>query len=376
MAEVKKRLNFVDMAKGLAILGVVGYHLLAPSPARTFLTHICDALVIAFFFFSGYFYRPGKRTVIDSIKSRVTSLLGPFVHYSTVFWVIGTIYYVAMGLVPLFEALCCLRNFYGGCIWNRVIQGWFNWEYYKLGSRYPFLADFWFLLAMFFASVVFFPIADRVLNSKGKTLGISVVFIAATAALRYFDISLPYNLQIVPFWTAIMLLGAFAGHQKLFDIEGLSGSGAKEWICALVALAGGIGLLMWKEPCANLFRGTFAAEPQNEPMAVVLCVVASLLFIWGVGEVCKLVELAGMRVQELSWLGSHSLIVYLYHMFFAWIVCTITGFSMKYEEPIAPEVLWGSVALTFGCLALCILRDIIGEKLTKAWEQRKTAAQA
>jgi hypothetical protein len=61
-------------------------------------------------------------------------------------------------------------------------------------------------------------------------------------------------------------------------------------------------------------------------------------------------------------------------MFFAWIVCIITGFSMKYEEPIAPEVLWGSVALTLGCLALCILRDIIGEKLTKAWEQRKATA--
>ena len=376
MAEVKQRLNFVDMVKGLAILGVVGYHLLAPSPVHTFLSHIGDSLLVSFFFLSGYFYRPGKRTVIDSIKSRVTSLLGPFVRYSTVFWVIGTIYLVAMGLAPLFEALCCLRNFYGGCIWNRVIQGWFHWEYYKLGSRYPFLADFWFLLAMFFASVIFFPIADRVLNSKGKTLGTSVVLIAVTAVLRYFDISLPYNLQIVPFWAAMMLLGAFAGHQKLFDIEGLSGSGAKEWICALVALAAGIGLSMWKEPCMNVFRGVFAAEPQNEPMAIVLCVVASLLFVWGLAEVCKLIELAGVRVTELSWLGSHSLIVYLYHMFFAWIVCIITGFSLKYETPVSTAVLWQSVALTLGVLALCILRDIIGEKIAAYWEQRKAAAQA
>ena len=35
-----------------------------------------------------------------------------------------------------------------------------QWDYYSLGKRYLFLADFWFLIALFLSSVLFFPIAD------------------------------------------------------------------------------------------------------------------------------------------------------------------------------------------------------------------------
>lgn len=52
----KKRLNYVDMVKGLAIITVVCYHLLAPNTFRTVvIDHIMMPLLVSFFFFAVFF---------------------------------------------------------------------------------------------------------------------------------------------------------------------------------------------------------------------------------------------------------------------------------------------------------------------------------
>ena len=117
---------------------------------------------------------------------------------------IGHTYLIIAKQETVMEALCCLRNFFAGCIWNRVIQNWFGWNYYKLGSRYMFLAGFWFLPALFFASVLFFPIADLTAGTGKKTGIAAFLLFGLTAVLRAFKADLPYNLQIVPFWAAFL----------------------------------------------------------------------------------------------------------------------------------------------------------------------------
>ena len=68
-----------------------------------------------------------------------------------------------------------------------------------------------------------------------------------------------------------------------------------------------------------------------------------------------------MRVGELCWLGSHSLLIYLYHMFYAWIICVVTGFSLKYQAPVTTGVLVKSLLLTIACLGLFTLGYIIAD---------------
>ena len=320
MAETKGRLQFVDMVKGIAILAVVFYHLTAPCGFRYELEHITESLMIAFFFFSGYFYKVGRRTLGESILTRFKATIIPFIKYSLIFWVTGSAYLLAAGLETIKDALCCLRNFYAGCIWNRVIQDWFGWDYHSLGKRYMFLADFWFLLALFLASVLFFVVAKFVLPSKWKTLTATAVLFAVTGVLRAFAVSLPYNLQLIPFWAAFLLLGSLAKYNSAFELKWMSG--AKGWIISLFALAAGVAIAMSKEPSTNLFRGCF---PENEVVNMLLVIVSSLLVIWGVGNLCRLAETSGIRVKELSWLGSHSLLIYLFHMFFAWLISIFTG---------------------------------------------------
>lgn len=237
----------------------------------------------------------------------------------------------------------------------------FQWEYYSLGKRYMFLADFWFLLALFFSSIIFFPIADAVLNSKPKTLLTAGGLLAATGIMRHFAVDLPYNIQLIPFWCAFMLLGAFFGQNGLFEIEGLSG--AKGWLAAVAALAAGTAMAMVITPSVNLFRGSFA-EP--EAVSLVLVSVSSLLIIWGLGEVCRLIELAGARVTELSWLGSHTMTVYLFHVFIAWLISILTGYPLSYDPA---AVTAGTVvkSLLFACavLAICIGIDIGRDRLAQ-----------
>ncbi len=353
-----KRLNFVDMMKGIATLIIVMYHILAPCGFKTFVDHILPSALVAFFFYSGYFYKPGAKSFSENLKTRAKALLIPFFKFSLFFWLIGSIVMVATQVEPIKEAFLCLRNFYGGCIWNRNIQDLFGWEYYHLGKRYSFLADFWFLISLMFASIIFFPIADRVLKSKVKTIISVIILFAITGALRAFQITLPYNLQLVPFWTGWLLLGTLAGQYKLFEIKALEG--IKEVVLALISLGIGIAISMYIEPNGNMYRGTFN---ENEVLNMIYVIVCACLIIWGGSVLCKCAENAGIRVKEISWIGSHSLLIYLYHMFFAWIICQITGFSMKYEEPVEMATVWKSVLLCAVCFTLCVLRYVIEDKI-------------
>ena len=353
-----QRLNFADMMKGVTILVMVIYHILAPCGFKTFINHILASALVVFFFYSGYFYKPGAKPFLENLKSRAKALLIPFFKYSLFFWLVGSIVMVIQKVEPINEAFLCLRNFFAGCIWNRNIQDWFGWEYYHLGKRYSFLGDFWFLIAMMFASIIFFPIADRVLKSAVKTIIAVVLLFAITGALRTYQITLPYNLQLVPFWAGCLLLGTLAGQYKLLEIKAFEG--AKEVVLAIISLGIGIAICMYKEPDLNTYRGTFV---ENEVYNMTLVIVSSIFIIWGGSVLCKCIESAGIRVKEISWLGSHSLLIYLYHMFFAWIICQITGFSMKYEEPVEMATVGKSALLCAACLTLCILRYVIEDKI-------------
>ena len=354
-----KRLYFVDMIKGLAILIVVCYHLLAPNAFRVnFIDHILFPALASFFILAGYFYKPGKRSFVENVKARAKSLLIPFVLYGLIFWLIGSVYLLITKQSAIIEALGCLRNFFAGCIWNRVIQNWFGWDYYKLGSRYIFLAPLWFLPALFFACVVFFAIADRVLGSRKKTLITAAMFFAVTGILRQFKVDLPYNLQLTPYWAAFVLLGAFSHQEKLFELDSLTG--AKGWCCALIGLAAGLGILFWREPILYTFRGYF---PDPEVLNMIFSIFIALLCTWGFGMIFHLTEESGCRVTELAWLGSHSQTIFLFHVFYAWVISIITGFSLRYPDPVTNDIFWKSAALTCGALGLSILTAVIKDRI-------------
>ncbi|MCR4762063.1 MAG: acyltransferase [Lachnospiraceae bacterium] len=348
----RKRLNYADMMKGLAVAMVVVYHTVAPGSIKSFTEHMGDVMLATFFFYSGYFYNVGKKSFGSNVAARAKALLIPFFGYSFLFWLIGTIYLVVTGQAPLPECLACLRNFYGGCIWNTDIQNIFGWEYYKLGSRYIFLADLWFLPAMMFASILFFAIADFVL--KNRTVACLTVFIlfAVTGVFCAMKTTLAYNVHLVPFWAGIMLTGTWCRQGRVIETDKLSGKA--HVALAAISTVMGIAVAMLKGPATNLFRGSFGTsfdDPQIQ--AMLLSVLDSALVIWGMSTICIMAENKGIRTKELVWLGRNSMSIYVYHMFFAWVISRVMGFSLKYEEPVSMSSLILSLIFAVVCLGLC-----------------------
>ena len=66
----KKRLQFIDAIKGVAIVWIIMYHLIAPCGFKNVIIQVSELFVTAFFFYSGYFHKPGKgqRPVLRSNK--------------------------------------------------------------------------------------------------------------------------------------------------------------------------------------------------------------------------------------------------------------------------------------------------------------------
>ena len=98
---------------------------------------------------------------------------------------------------------------------------------------------------------------------------------------------------------------------------------------------------------------------------MILCIAAAVPFVWGIGMLFAQIEKAGMRLNEIAWIGSHSLFLYVFHMFYAWIIGIITGFPVLHQEPVSSDVLAGSILVTAVCIALCILRGLLSDRLKK-----------
>ena len=353
-----KRLQYVDALKGIGILWIIFYHLTAEGGLKTYvLNPLMELFLVLFFFFSGYFHKPNKTPIGKSIGKRALSLLVPFVVYALIFWVIGTLYLTLTNQAPFMETLGCLRNFFIGAIWNRDIQGWFHWEYYSLGKRYFYLADFWFLLAMFFASVLFFLIIDKILKKAPIALGVATILFALTGVCVGLHFTLPYNLHMVPYWTAFMVLGAFVGNRKLIELPSLE-RGPK-YAIGVTMLVASIAIALLKTPALNQFRGSFGGD--NEVVSMLLCIASALPFLGGIGILFQQFEQDGLRFNEASWLGTHSFTYYLFHMFYAWLLSIIFGFSvLKMEWWVGLLVAMASIAL---CTGQCLLMDFIARKM-------------
>lgn len=353
----KKRVKFIDMVKGLTMLCIALFHIIAPGTVRTVIAGMCAVLFFSFFFYSGYLYTPGKNSIKRSIVNRCKGLLKPFLLYSVSFWAVGSIILIAKGMETVTDALCCLRNFFGGSIWNRTIQDWFAWDYHHLGSSYPFLASFWFLPAMFLSSVLFIALREKICKSVKPILLMTAVMLVVTGVLRSFGISLIYNIQLIPFWTAIMLAGSAARETNLFGkLEG-----SKAGVYGAILSVVGIGSSVYFGWGTNLFRGEFD-KPEAVTMLVLFCL--GIINVLGLSLLFRQTEDSFPLAGAIAYLGSHSIFIYMYHYFVAWIICMFTGFSMRYDaDNVTGEVLAKSFILAVVSITVSILISICSDKI-------------
>ena len=175
-ATSKPRFQYIDIARGLAIICIVLGHLGNSTINRVVFTFH----VPIFYLITGFFVNSIDRDV-DFIKKRARSLLVP--------------YAITSGVVTVF---CSLKALFmpDVTVWQQALR-WIYAAIYGAGDNYtepfyiPAIGAIWFLLATFWGVIIL----HRLLKTKSvyRMIIILVIFIASVWSAKY--IWLPFSLQ-------------------------------------------------------------------------------------------------------------------------------------------------------------------------------------
>jgi fucose 4-O-acetylase-like acetyltransferase len=146
--KAKKRLYFLDIARGLGIIAVVMGHSLSPLKSFLYLFH-----VPLFFFISGYLYNTNN-SILQTLKKRIKSLYVPVLKYGVIFILMHNVFYYL--------------KFY-----NKDIGGYYHTSdyfhqlvkliFFTVNSTEPLLAGLWFLKSLFIIELLF-SLVDKISN--------------------------------------------------------------------------------------------------------------------------------------------------------------------------------------------------------------------
>lgn len=168
---VSSRLNWLDIAKGIAILLMVLGHTSIPSVLSNFIWAFHMPL---FFIASGWTTNWQKTDFKDFTKRKIRTLLVPFLIYSLVVLIIY------------------------------ILQGWGDFNHWILNGWGAYAL--WFIPVLFLASVI----AKKIYSIKDRYLVLSFAFMfaAISGVLSFYKIQLPWTLSSVPFATALIVVGS------------------------------------------------------------------------------------------------------------------------------------------------------------------------
>ncbi len=206
----KKRLDFLDIAKGIGIIFVLYSH---SSGFPIFGNAVVDFYMPLFFFVSGYVYKQG-RTPAENIKRKMKQLIIPYVGYTLLLYA-EHILTRAMKheltkeavFMPLLGAAYSRAALYADMSGENV-------EFMLLSN-----GPMWFITAMAVASVIFYLLVNRFLENNRNMVVISVILAAITAVFTYCPYLLPWSVDTAFACALFMLLGAKLGHTDYYGDE-------------------------------------------------------------------------------------------------------------------------------------------------------------
>jgi fucose 4-O-acetylase-like acetyltransferase len=168
---VSNRLQWLDTAKGITILLMVLGHTSIPSVLSNFIWAFHMPL---FFIASGWTTNWEKTDFIGFTKSKIRTLLVPFLVYSLV---------VLLMQIP---------------------QGWVDLNHWIYNGWISYAL--WFIPVLFLASLfakLIYGIRNRYL-----LLGCAVMFAGISGILSFYKLHLPWTLSSVPFATFLIVVGS------------------------------------------------------------------------------------------------------------------------------------------------------------------------
>jgi fucose 4-O-acetylase-like acetyltransferase len=219
---MEKRSNVQDMVKGALIIAVIFFHsTLFRDPEIVIDFNILVAffpcVLGVFFFYSGYNYKIGKRTLKENIIRRTKQLIIPLMILILVDLLVSLSIQLIIKDYDFTSTGQAFLRFIasegGAALWNIDVSKAY-YEFYL-----PFSA-LWYLYVLYIISIIFYLIVDKIIIKLPRfIITISILVISSFIIGQFVGTILPYSIQSYPLILAIMLTGAYFSKNNLLERE-------------------------------------------------------------------------------------------------------------------------------------------------------------
>lgn len=381
--QLSKRMLSQDIAKGLCIISVMLSHTIAlPSLANKIVYSIFGFALSYFFIISGYNYHGKNCSYGKIVWKRFKQLFIPF-------------FYVLLGSIIIFGSIGILAFSVSlkdvGINALQSFCGEFNLSNFGLSvTKNVFFIPSWFIWYMFTGYVVFYAIADWALNNTKRTIftivglvGISFIICLLSSLIlkenAFIIFGIPFVAPIIcsPFIAAQILLGALLGKYKVFSI-----GKERKWfliisclIAAAITITFGFFFPMVAGVAGGFLFGIIPCAVNFGIWEALLAFVLGFLFTYYFLQFCRLIEKVPVLSSALTFVGQHSLELYLIHFSISLLFKNLFKCDTTAVLPITPQssnvyVLLITLTISIGAVYLFTLikNKIKNSKINKSTE--------
>ena len=281
---MKKRIKWIDIAKGMAIILMIVGHTI---PYNTFNIFIFSFHMPLFVILSGITYKmpKDKNKIKNRIKKYIKQLLIPY--FFTL--LICTILFTLSN--NTFSLLSIIKQFFKNLIWGN------GCDYTLFGINFIGVSPIWFLIALFFSKLIF-DIINYKINSKDISNNLIIYsFLALIGIMIGKFIWLPQNLDLVLVFLLYLYVG-FIFNKYTKNIE------KHKTIMFIVCF------IIWTT-CLG-FNLNIELAVRSYPYGF-LTIIESICASYCIIELCKAFEKSDILQIVLTKIGMISLIVLCIH---------------------------------------------------------------
>jgi len=364
--EAKKRIDELDIVKGIAIIYVCICHFNELTGVNIYgaafdhsLRSCGECVMFLFIFMSGYVFK-SKGSIWIDIKNKVKQLLVPYIKFSAFFTVTYFIRYV---LIDNMNIRLFIRN---------TICNFFAFKFLdipNLGSgtnimKYAFV-PYWYINEILTAFILFIVIYKFVEKKNVYIKMVAAAVLLATAAfLMYLDLGglleNTYASQVSYFtipinitgFAGLLMIGTLLRHYNIFDIEAYS----KRFTSILFTTCL-ICTIIHSALHNNSYALMYGKWGQYGALSVLITTIAGLALTYSLIYISYYLKRIKLIKKSLSFLGANTLDILMLHFGIAELICMILGFWYPiYDiDMYPPEVFaWWHFVIIVILTSLCI----------------------
>ena len=319
------RIKSLDILRGAAIIGVITVHIMfgmgrgvdGDVAAGFNVAELVYAGLPMFMVITGYFYRSGRR-YIDNVKHRVVPVILVLI-ISTVF--LTSIMYGYMWVLGYDLSNYDLFNDIMTIIIGKECFNTIGVDGFTAGAvlaPYDISAGYYYLQILTVGLLIFYAIADHVLDDWRKTVTAIFALLSMTALyLELVNIQLPFSAQLGPVVASFLLLGALMGRYNVANFIENGYHERKYWLIFGAFIIAAVASVILFPSGMNLYNSKFGANGALSVFTFLFLSITCGAVLWYITALLIKVPVVS---AIFTYAGLNSIILFTQHMFVAKLI--------------------------------------------------------